>query len=90
MLEPEIAALRDILLNGVNVTNSEVQATRWAREIIEQMYQAGYSVEAIDAGAGDQVRQKAKLVLEAWDQSNAALGWPFADALANLREVLGQ
>lgn len=51
MLEPEIATLRDILLNGVNVTNSETQATRWAREIIEQMYQAGYFVEKIDHAA---------------------------------------
>lgn len=44
------AALRDILLKGVNVTNSENQATRWAREIIERMYAAGYMIESIDAG----------------------------------------
>ena len=50
MLEPEVATLRDILLKEVNVTNSEVQATKWAREIIEAMYQAGYFIESIDAG----------------------------------------
>ncbi len=49
MLEPEIAAVREILLNGVNVTNSDVQATRWARQIIEQMYAAGYMIVSIDA-----------------------------------------
>lgn len=51
MLEPEVNALRAILLTGVNVTNSETQATRWAREIIQQMRNAGYMIEAIDAGA---------------------------------------
>jgi len=51
MLEPEIATLRDILLKTVNVTNSEAQATRWARDILAAMYQAGYFVEAIDHGA---------------------------------------
>lgn len=48
MLEPEIAALRDILLHDPNVTNSEAQATQWARRIIERMYDAGYMIEAID------------------------------------------
>ncbi len=51
MIPPEVATLRDILLKAVNVTNSETQATRWAREIIEHMYQAGYMIEAIDAGS---------------------------------------
>ena len=50
MLEPEIAALRDILLKTVNVTNSNSQATRWAREIIEYLDQAGYAIKAIDTG----------------------------------------
>lgn len=50
MLEPEIATLRDILLKDPNVTNSEAQATRWARRIIERMYAEGYMVEKIDHG----------------------------------------
>lgn len=51
MLEPEVNALRAILLTGVNVTNSDTQATRWAREIIKQMREAGYMIEAIDCSA---------------------------------------
>ena len=50
MLEPEVATLRDILLKDPNVTNSEAQATRWARRIIEQMYDKGYMIELIDPG----------------------------------------
>lgn len=53
MLEPEIAALRDILLRGINCTNSESQATKWAREIIERLDEAGYFVvteDEIDGG----------------------------------------
>lgn len=42
MLEPEIATLRDILLNGINCTNSESQATKWAREIVESLFEKGY------------------------------------------------
>ena len=38
MLEPEIAALRDVLLKDPNITNSETQATKWARRIIKQMF----------------------------------------------------
>lgn len=50
MIEPEVAALTEILLNGVNVTNSESQAARWARDIIRQMREAGYMIESINAG----------------------------------------
>jgi DNA-directed RNA polymerase specialized sigma54-like protein len=51
MIPPEVATLRDILLKGVNVTNSERQATGWAFEIIKKMQEAGYMIERIDAGA---------------------------------------
>lgn len=48
MLEPEVATLRDILLNDPNVTNSETQATLWAARIIGQMHRAGYMIKRID------------------------------------------
>lgn len=44
MLEPEICALRNAML-GVT-TNSDSQATRWAREIIERLDKEGYSIRA--------------------------------------------
>lgn len=51
MIPSEVAALRDILLKEPNMTNSESQATRWAFQIVEKMYQAGYMIERINAGA---------------------------------------
>lgn len=42
MLEPKIADLRDILLGMV--TNSEMQATGWARDIIEKLKLGGYEL----------------------------------------------
>ena len=50
MIPVDQATLRDILLKHPNITNSEAQATRWAREILEQMRGAGYMIEPIDAG----------------------------------------
>ena len=44
MIPPEQAALFEILLDGVNVTNSERQAMRWAHEIIERLDSAGYAI----------------------------------------------
>lgn len=44
MLEPEVATLADILLKGVNVTNSETQAVRWAREIIDTLEKQRYKI----------------------------------------------
>lgn len=45
MLEPEMAALLEVLLGLV--TNSEIQAAKWAREIIEKLEAKGFKVEAV-------------------------------------------
>jgi hypothetical protein len=39
-----MSALIEILLNGVNVTNSDMQAHRWAGEIITSLREQGYEI----------------------------------------------
>jgi len=44
MLPVELSVLIEILLKGVNVTNSKTQASKWASEIMKQLEAAGYKI----------------------------------------------
>jgi threonine aldolase len=48
MIPPEVADLRDILLNDLQWTNNENHATRWARQIIEKLKALGYDIVSTD------------------------------------------
>lgn len=49
MISEEMSALVEILLRGVNVTNSEVQSHRWAGDIMRQLKERGYEIVPIKA-----------------------------------------
>lgn len=45
MIPVEQAVLKEILLDGVNVTNSETQAMKWAQQIIALLRQNGLTIQ---------------------------------------------